>query len=160
TGTGKGILAEGLHRCSRRAEAPFLALNCAAIPPGLIESELFGHERGAFTGADQSRPGLFESADGGTVFLDEIGELPRELQPKLLRVLESRSVRRLGSGRNIPIDVRVVAATNRDLRADVNQGLFRPDLFYRLSALRLRVPPLRERREDIPLLTARFYAEM
>ncbi len=160
TGTGKGVLAEALHGRSLRAAGPFVVLDCAAIPPSLAESELFGHERGAFTGAERARPGVFESARGGTVFLDEVGELSPELQPKLLRALDGRVVSRVGSIRSIPLDVRVIAATNRDLRAEVNRGAFRADLFYRLSTLRISVPPLRQRPEDVPALTARFYAAL
>ncbi len=157
TGSGKGIVAEAIHSASRRAGGPFVVVNCAAIPAGLMESELFGHERGAFTGAREERMGLFEQATGGTVFLDEIGELPLDLQPKLLRVLERRTIRRVGSTTQIPVDVRIVAATNRDLRREVNQGNMRSDLWYRLNTVRLVLPPLRDRREDVPLLVAHFY---
>jgi DNA-binding NtrC family response regulator len=156
TGTGKSLVAELIHRMGPRAQAPFLVVDCGALAPSLIESELFGHERGAFTGATDRRPGVFEAAEGGTVFLDEIGELPLEMQPRLLRALEERTVRRIGSTRPVPIDVQIVAATNRDLRQAVAAGQFRPDLYYRLDALRLAIPPLRERPEDIPLLVDHF----
>jgi DNA-binding NtrC family response regulator len=152
TGTGKSLIAEAIHRKSRRAGGPFVTIDCSALPGLIIESELFGHEEGAFTGASQARVGLFEQAAGGTVFLDEIGELPLELQPRLLRVLEKGSVRRVGSDHDIVVDVRVIAATNRDLRRQVNSGTMRTDLVYRLNGIRLAVPPLRERTEDIPLL--------
>jgi DNA-binding NtrC family response regulator len=160
TGTGKTALAEAIHERSLRASGPFVVIECGAIPPSLIESELFGHERGAFTGANGSRIGMFEAGAGGTVFLDEIGELPVELQPKLLRVLESRRIRRLGGAEVIPTDVRIVAATNVDLRRAVNRGTFRPDLWYRLNTFRLVLPPLRERREDIPMLVSAFYRDV
>jgi DNA-binding NtrC family response regulator len=160
TGTGKGALAEAIHEASPRSSGPFMVVDCGSIPHSLIESELFGHERGAFTGADERRIGALESASHGTLFLDEIGELPRELQPKLLRALEERAIRRVGSTAPVKLDVRVVAATNRDLRLAVNQGTFRPDLYYRLNVVRLWIPPLRERREDIAPLVARFFEEM
>ncbi|MCE9578116.1 MAG: sigma 54-interacting transcriptional regulator [Deltaproteobacteria bacterium] len=152
TGVGKELVAESLHELSPRAKGPFVVLDCGSIPPNLIESELFGHERGAFTGATSSYVGAFERAHGGTLFLDEIGELPLGMQPKLLRVLESREVRRIGATKTNPIDIRVVAATNRDLGVEVNRGRFREDLFYRLAVARVIVPPLRERKDDIPLL--------
>ncbi len=160
TGTGKGLVAETIHELSPRAEAPLITVDCAALPETLIESELFGHARGAFTGASAARAGAFELAQGGTVFLDEIGELALDMQPKLLRVLENRVIRRVGGSRPIRLDVRVIAATNRDLRQSVNTGAFRADLYHRLNVLRLRLPPLRERREDIPMLVERFYREL
>jgi transcriptional regulator with GAF, ATPase, and Fis domain len=156
TGTGKSMIAELIHRMGPRSGGPFMVVDCGALAPSLIESELFGHERGAFTGASDRRLGAFESAQGGTVFLDEIGELPLELQPKLLRAIEDRTVRRLGSAASLQLDVQVVAATHRDLRRAVAQGHFRADLFYRLEAVCLLVPPLRERREDIPQLVEHF----
>jgi DNA-binding NtrC family response regulator len=160
TGTGKGLLADAIHARSQRARGPFVVIDCSAIPPNLIEAELFGHMKGAFTGAQASRPGAFEGAAGGTVFLDELGELPIDMQPKLLRALEERVVRRIGSLEPIRLDVRVVAATNRDLRQEVNRGTFRSDLYYRLNIVRIRLPPLRERREDIPMLVAHFYEQL
>ena len=159
TGTGKTLIADMLHSKSPRADGPFIVVDCSAIPPTLIESELFGHEKGAFTGAHATRIGAFEAARGGTVFLDEIGELPFNMQPKLLRALEERVIKRIGSTESTQLDVRLMAATNRDLREEVNNGNFRSDLYYRLNIVRLRVPPLRERREDIPLLVAHFYAQ-
>jgi transcriptional regulator with PAS, ATPase and Fis domain len=158
TGTGKDLVAESVHQASARSAAPFVVFDCGAASPTLAESELFGHERGAFTGAMQQHPGVFEQADGGTLFLDEIGELPKELQPKLLRVLEKREVRRLGGTRMIPFDARVIAATNRHLRAEVARGGFREDLYFRLAAAHIVVPPLRERMEDVPLLVEHFLA--
>ncbi len=160
TGTGKTLIAETLHGSGPRAAKPFVVVDCGAVSPSLIESELFGHERGSFTGAIDNKQGMFEAANGGTIFLDEIGELPIELQPKLLRVLESRSVTRIGSTKSTKLDVRIVAATNRDLRSEVNRGKFRSDLFYRISTLRVRVPALRERLEDLALLVDRFYREL
>jgi DNA-binding NtrC family response regulator len=160
TGTGKGVLAEAIHAASTRSEKPFVVVDCGSIPPALIESELFGHERGAFTGATREREGAFESAAGGTVFLDEIGELPLELQPKLLRALEERTVKRVGGTESIRLDVRVIAASNRNLRQAVNRGTFRADLYFRLNIVRIAVPPLRERRDDIPLLVAQFYEQL
>jgi transcriptional regulator with GAF, ATPase, and Fis domain len=156
TGTGKSMIAELIHRMGPRATGPFGVVDCGALAPSLVESELFGHERGAFTGATERRLGAFEAALGGTIFLDEIGELPLELQPKLLRALEERTIRRLGSTASVPLDVQVVAATNRDLREAVQRGTFRADLYYRLEALRLVVPPLRDRPEDIPQLVEHF----
>jgi len=150
TGTGKDLAAEAIHQASPRRDGPLVVVDCGAAPANLIESMLFGHERGAFTGAEQRRVGAFEEATGGTVFLDEIGELPLELQPKLLRVLEKKHIQRVGSSQLRPVDVRIVAATNRDLRQMVNAGTFREDLYYRLAVVRVRLPPLRERPEDIP----------
>jgi two-component system response regulator GlrR len=152
TGTGKSNAAQSIHETSARANQPFVVVDCGAMPANLLESELFGHERGAFTGAMQRRVGAFEEASGGTIFLDEIGELPQELQPKLLRVLEKREIRRVGSNGFLPVDVRIIAATNRDLRTEVNSGRFRSDLFYRLAVLRIVLPPLRQRPEDVPPL--------
>jgi two-component system, NtrC family, response regulator GlrR len=160
TGTGKGLLAEAIHEASPRAGGPFLVLDCGSIPPTLIESELFGHEKGSFTGATAARIGGFEAARGGTVFLDEIGELPLDMQPKLLRAIEDRVVKRVGGNETIRLDIRIVAATNRDLRTEINQGRFRSDLYYRLNTFRLRIPPLRERRDDIALLVAHFYRQL
>jgi DNA-binding NtrC family response regulator len=159
SGTGKEIVARAIHELSPRAAAPFVALNCAAMPSALIESELFGHERGAFTDARERRVGRFESASGGTLFLDEIGELELGVQAKFLRALEERSIERLGGGTPIEVDVRVVAATNRDLESDVAAGRFRADLFYRIHVVPLELPPLRERREDVRLLAEHFLAQ-
>jgi formate hydrogenlyase transcriptional activator len=152
TGTGKELTARSLHQRSRRAGGPFLAVNLATIPEALVAAELFGHEQGAFTGAGQRRKGRFELADGGTLFLDEIGELSPAVQVMLLRVLQEGEFERLGSGQTLSVNVRVVAATNRDLESAVTQGYFRADLFYRLSVFPLHLPPLRERRDDVPLL--------
>ena len=152
TGAGKELVAEALHDHSPREKGAFVVLDCGSIPPNLIESELFGHERGAFTGATASYAGAFERAHGGTVFLDEIGELPLGMQPKLLRVLERKEVRRVGGAKMIEVDVRIVAATNRDLGVEVNRGRFREDLYYRLAVARVHVPPLRDRKDDLPLL--------
>ncbi len=156
TGVGKERLARAIHRQSRRAAGPFLPLNCGAVPEGLLESELFGYEKGAFTGAARARRGYFELAHGGTLFLDEIGELPPHLQVKLLRTLEDRSVHRLGGERPVEVDVRIMAATNRDLEEDVHARRFRADLFYRLAVVSLTIPPLRERKEDIPALVTGY----
>jgi DNA-binding NtrC family response regulator len=152
TGTGKEAAAEAVHSESTRANGPFVVIDCGSIPPDLIESELFGHERGSFTGAVNARQGAFEAANGGTIFLDEIGELPADLQPKLLRALERREIKRVGSNRYLPIDVRVIAATNRDLKAEVNERKFRSDLYYRLAVVEVHIPALRERPADIPVL--------
>ena len=156
SGTGKELLAKGIHLASARAEAPFVAVNCAAIPENLIESELFGHVKGAFTGAVRDREGKFEQAEGGSLFLDEIGDLRIDLQSKILRALQERTIDRVGGARPVELDVRVIAATNRDLEGEVRTGNFREDLYYRLSVVVLQMPPLRERKEDIPLLAEHF----
>jgi two-component system response regulator HydG len=156
SGTGKEVIARYLHNLSARPDGPFLSINCGALPENLLESELFGVMRGAFTGADRDRKGLFEEADGGTVFLDEIGELPLHLQAKLLRVVQEQEIRPLGSAKTRTVDVRILAATNRDLERAAEEGTFRKDLFYRLAVLPIRMPPLRERREDIPYLAEHF----
>jgi len=157
TGTGKEVVARSVHRASRRADRPFVAVDCGALADNLIESELFGHVRGAFTGAIAQRRGLFEEADGGTIFLDEIGELPLALQAKLLRLLETREVRRVGANTAEKVDVRVVAATNRNLEQAVNEGRFREDLYYRLAVVLVAIPPLRARRDDLLLLARHFH---
>jgi formate hydrogenlyase transcriptional activator len=156
TGTGKELVARAIHKRSVRADRAFIGVNCAAIPPSLIASELFGHEKGAFTGATQRRLGRFETAIGGTIFLDEIGDLPGEIQIALLRVLQEREIERVGGNSSIPVDVRVLAATHRDLNALVAEGRFREDLLYRLNVVPIEVPPLRERVADIPLLVEYF----
>jgi DNA-binding NtrC family response regulator len=158
TGTGKEVVAKVIHRSSLRSKKVFVAVNCAAIPEDLVESELFGHERGSFTGAASQRIGSFEQAEGGTLFLDEIGELPFAVQPKLLRVLQEKSFQRVGGSRTMHADVRVIAATNRTLATEVERGRFRADLFYRLNAFHIELPALRERRSDIPLLCDYFLA--
>ncbi len=156
TGTGKELVAEALHAASPRAQQPFVIVDCGALPENLLESELFGHAKGAFTGATAARAGAIETADGGTVFLDEVGELPLAMQPKLLRALEARAVRRLGESAYRKVNVRFVSATHRDLRAMVNQGAFREDLYFRLAVLPITIPPLRQRTEDIALLVQHF----
>src|SRR4029079_10310139 len=156
SGTGKDLAAKVLHYTSGRAAHPFMNITCSALPEALLESELFGHERGAFTGADRQKRGLLESADGGTVFLDEIGEMAPQLQAKLLRFLEEKTFKRVGGVADIRVDVRVVAATNRKLEDDVKKGRFREDLYYRLNVLPIVLPPLRTRAEDIPALVRYF----
>jgi DNA-binding NtrC family response regulator len=158
SGVGKDLIARALHEHSRRAAGPFVKINCTAIPENLLESELFGYEKGAFTGASTSKPGKFELADKGTIFLDEIGDVPLAIQVKLLRVLQEREFERLGGTRTLKVDVRVVAATNQDLRAALEEGTFREDLYYRLNVVPINIPPLRERKEDIPYLVDHFIA--
>ena len=160
TGTGKELIADAIHQCSPRRNEPFVVLDCSAIPEQLFEAQLFGHEVGAFTGAVKSTPGVFEMAHGGTLFLAQIGALPLDVQAKLLRAVETRKVRRLGGTKVFASDVRLVAATNRDLAAEVNRGTFRSDLFYRLNVARLQVPALRERREDLPMLVEHFLRQL
>ena len=156
TGTGKELVARAIHKTSARRNRPFITLNCAAIPTGLLESELFGYERGAFTGALSQKIGRFERAHQGTLFLDEVGDIPLELQPKLLRALQEKEFERLGGTRTIPIDVRLLAATNRNLTQMMGDKLFRSDLYYRLKVFPITIPPLREHREDIPVLVRHF----
>jgi DNA-binding NtrC family response regulator len=156
TGTGKEVVAQSIHMLSPRSKGELVVFDCGAVPPNLIESELFGHEKGSFSGAMMTRTGLFEQADGGTLFLDELGELPIDLQPKLLRVLEQREVRRVGATKAQKVDVRIIAATNRDLETEVKAGRFRQDLFYRLSVVRLHLPSLKDRTDDIPVLVQHF----
>ena len=164
SGTGKEVVARAIHAGSDRRDQPFVAINCGAIPEGLIESELFGHEKGSFTGAVGAKPGLFEVAGTGTLFLDEVGELPPPVQVKLLRALQERRIRRVGGNADIAISARIIAATNRDLEAEVKAGRFREDLFYRLNVIQLQMPPLRERRADMPAFLGfflrRFAAEL
>jgi transcriptional regulator with PAS, ATPase and Fis domain len=156
SGTGKELVAKAIHAASGRADAPFVAINCGNIPSDLLESELFGHTRGAYTGATSAKKGLFEAADGGTLFLDEVPTISMEMQGKLLRVIQEREFRRLGSLENIKVDVRIIAAANIDLQSAVKQGTFRDDLYYRLNVIVIKIPPLRDRTEDIPLLTDHF----
>jgi len=160
SGTGKELIARALHHNSSRRQKPFIPVNCAAIPETLIESELFGHEKGAFTGATERRTGLFQAANGGTLFIDEIGEMKVGLQSKLLRAIETRRIMAVGSSREIEVDVRLVAASNRDLQEEVKKGAFREDLYYRLKVVEIHLPPLRERPEDIPLLSRFFIDEI
>ena len=160
SGTGKELLARVIHRSSRRGAAPFIAVNCGAIPEGLLESELFGHRKGAFTGATQDRRGLFQAAEGGTLFLDEVGDMPLALQVKLLRAIEERAIRPVGANSTIPVDVRILSATHRKIEERIASGEFREDLYYRLNVVRLGIPLLSERREDIPLLAGHFVSRL
>ncbi|MFH1115914.1 MAG: sigma-54 dependent transcriptional regulator [Pseudomonadota bacterium] len=159
SGTGKELVARGLHKASSRSSAPFVSINCAALPENLLESELFGYEKGAFTGASGLRQGKFEFADGGSLFLDEVGEMALNLQVKLLRVLQEHEFQRVGGNNDIRVDVRIIAATNKDLKEEVDAGRFREDLYFRLNVVRIDVPPLRDRRSDIPVLVAHFVAK-
>ena len=160
TGTGKELVADAIHQVSARRAGPFVVLDCSAIPANLFENELFGHEKGAFTGAERAQPGAFERAHGGTLFLDEIGELPLAMQPKLLRAVESRTIRKIGGGETTSCDVRLIAATNRDLAVEVNRGSFRDDLYYRIAVACVELAPLRERKRDIPLLVDHFLDQL
>jgi two-component system response regulator GlrR len=155
SGTGKELLAKAIHHASGRAQSPFVAINCGALPENLLESELFGHTKGAFTGAVQAHPGLFKEADGGTLFLDEIGDMPTTLQVKLLWALQEQQIRPVGSSKMVDIDVRIISATHKDLAAEMISGTFREDLYYRLNVVNLKLPTLKQRAEDIPLLAAR-----
>jgi two-component system NtrC family response regulator len=159
SGTGKELIARGIHKASSRSQAPFVPINCAAVPENLLESELFGYEKGAFTGAVSLKQGKFEFADGGSLFLDEVGEMSLNLQVKLLRVLQEQEFQRVGGNKDIKVDVRIIAATNKDLKEEVDAGRFRADLFFRLNVVSIKVPPLRERREDIPVLVAHFLSK-
>src|SRR5215212_9167934 len=158
SGTGKELVARALHTKSDRAKGPFFALNCAALPKDILENELFGHEKGAFTGSTNEKPGAFEMADGGTIFLDEVAEMPPDIQVKLLRAIESRSIRRLGGKKEITVDIRIVAATNKDLQKALSEGELREDLYYRLAVVQIDLPPLRERSQDVQLLATEFLA--
>jgi len=160
TGTGKEVVAEAIHKQSARKNKPFIVVDCASIPANLIESELFGHVKGAYTNAVTDREGAFQAADGGTIFLDEIGEMPAALQPRLLRALETRTIKRVGSNDFTPVDVRVIAATNRNLEDEVRAKNFRSDLYFRLAVIRVKIPPLRDRRDDVPLLARHFLEEL
>jgi two-component system response regulator HydG len=160
SGTGKELVAREIHAKSRRSQKPFVKVDCSALAEGVLESELFGHERGAFTGAIQRKPGRFELADGGTIFLDEIGEVPASVQLKLLRVLQDRCFERVGGTRTLNVDVRLISATNKNLADEIRQGRFREDLYYRLNIIPIHLPPLRERRDDIPLLIEHFLKRM
>ena len=160
SGTGKELVAKAVHRVSKRAAMPLIEVNCAAIPPDLIESELFGHEKGSFTGATAQRIGKFEQADEGTIFLDEIGDMSLQAQAKVLRVLEEDKIERVGGNKMIPVDVRLIAATNKNLSDEINRGAFREDLYHRLNVIPIHIPPLRERREDIPILVNAFVEEI